>query len=344
MPRAHPARPAPARSPAARRRSSERSGIGALGQLLQAGADQRIDFSALAEPTRRNGNRAERLGPAIAKIDQRRNRVGRQTIPRYRKARAGRGRLRGDRQSSDLVAQFVDDARGEFRPDTFGARQHRLVLGEDREGQRLGRHRRQDRQRQPRADALDGRQQAKPVTLGGIDKAVKMDVVFADMGLDQQPSRGPGQQLAQGAGRAEREIADATDIDDRAIRGNRVENAGELGDHRVSLHRRTVPAWWAWQIATASASAASASAMTQPGNSRRTIICTCPFSAWPAPTTDFLTMFAEYSATGRPRSAGASSTTPRATPSFKVEAGFLLTKVSSTAASSGRNSSSTAII
>ena len=61
------------------------------------------------------------------------------------------------------------------------------------------------------------------------------------------------------------------------------------------------------------------------------------FSAWPAPTTDFLTRLAEYSATGSPRSAGASSTTPRATPSFKVEAGFLLTKVSSTAASSGRN-------
>ena len=36
------------------------------------------------------------------------------------------------------------------------------------------------------------------------------------------------------------------------------------------------------------------------------------------------------------RSAGASSTTPRAWPSFRVEAGFLLTKVSSTAASSGR--------
>ena len=48
---------------------------------------------------------------------------------------------------------------------------------------------------------------------------------------------------------------------------------------------------------------------------------------------------AEYSATRRPRSAGASNTTPRATPSFKVEAGFLLTKVSSTAASSGRKRS-----
>ena len=35
-------------------------------------------------------------------------------------------------------------------------------------------------------------------------------------------------------------------------------------------------------------------------------------------------MLAEYSATGTPRSAGASSTTPRATPSLNVEAGVLV--------------------
>ena len=49
-------------------------------------------------------------------------------------------------------------------------------------------------------------------------------------------------------------------------------------------------------MATASASAASAAPISQPGRIRRTIICTCVFSAWPAPTTDFLTRLAEYSA------------------------------------------------
>src|SRR5580700_3068384 len=344
MPRARPARPARARSPAARRRSPERSGIGILGQFLQTGSDQRIDFGALAEPPRRHGNRAERLGPAIAKIDQRRNRVSRQTVLKRRAARRGRRHLRDDREPADLVAQFVDDASGEFRPDTLGTRQHRLVLSEDRQVQPLRRHRRQDRQGQPSADALHGCQQPKPVALGSIDKAVEMDMVLADMGLDQQARRGAGQQLAQGASRAEGKIADAADINDRAVRGDRVENAAKLGDHRASLHRCTVPAWWAWQIATASASAASGSAMAHPGNRRRTIICTCPFSAWPAPTTDFLTMFAEYSATGSPRSAGAKRTTPRATPSFRVETGFLLTKVSSTAASSGWKRSMISVI
>src|SRR5271170_5138418 len=83
--------------------------------------------------------------------------------------------------------------------------------------------------------------------------------------------------------------------------------------------------------------------MTLPGKRRRTISWTCSFPAWPAPTTDFLIRLAEYSATGTPRSAGASSTTPRATPSFNVEAAFLLTKLSSTAASSGRKRSRTAV-
>ena len=42
-----------------------------------------------------------------------------------------------------------------------------------------------------------------------------------------------------------------------------------------------------------------------------------------------------YSATRRPSRAGASRTAPRACPSFNVERGFSLTKVSSTAASEG---------
>ena len=48
------------------------------------------------------------------------------------------------------------------------------------------------------------------------------------------------------------------------------------------------------------------------GNSRRTIICTCAFSAPPVPTTASFTDLAAYSVTGTPTSAGASSATPRA--------------------------------
>ena len=88
--------------------------------------------------------------------------------------------------------------------------------------------------------------------------------------------------------------------------------------------------------ANASASAASAPLKSAAGNRIFTIICTCAFSAWPDPTTDFLMRFAAYSPTGRPRLAGVISTTPRACPSCSAERAPAETKVSSTAASSGR--------
>ena len=100
--------------------------------------------------------------------------------------------------------------------------------------------RRQDRQRQPRADPLHRRQQAEPVALGGVDKAVEVDVVLADMRLDQQPRRAAGRrQPADRPGRAEGEIADPADIDDRAVRSDLLEDAGELGDHRAGPRRKS---------------------------------------------------------------------------------------------------------
>ena len=57
----------------------------------------------------------------------------------------------------------------------------------------------------------------------------------------------------------------------------------------------------------------------------RTIACTCSLSAPPVPTTARFTAFAPYSATGRPASAGASSATPRAWPSFSVARRLRLT-------------------
>ena len=74
----------------------------------------------------------------------------------------------------------------------------------------------------------------------------------------------------------------------------------------------------------------------RPVVSVRTIMPICALAVWPAPTTDFLTRLAAYSATGSPARAGASSTTPRARPSFSVLWGLRLTKVSSMAAASGR--------
>ncbi len=84
-----------------------------------------------------------------------------------------------------------------------------------------------------RADALHRRQQAERVALGLVDEAVEVDVVLADMRLDEKPRRlADGRQQAQRARRAEHEIADAADIDDDAVGAAAVDDAGQLGDHR----------------------------------------------------------------------------------------------------------------
>src|ERR1700677_343473 len=95
-------------------------------------------------------------------------------------------------------------------------------------------------------------------------------------------------------------------------------------------------------MATASASAASGDFGSALGSRIFSIIKIWFLSAWPAPTTVFLTWFGAYSATGIPNIAGASIATPRAWPSFSVATPSLLTKVCSTAASTGRKPPSTA--
>src|SRR5665213_1797673 len=94
-------------------------------------------------------------------------------------------------------------------------------------------------------------------------------------------------------------------------------------------------------MAIASASAASADFGSAFGSRIFSITRIWFLSAWPAPTTVFLTWFGAYSATAIPNIAGASIATPRAWPSFRVATPSLLTKVCSTAASTGLKSPST---
>ena len=77
-------------------------------------------------------HRGEGLGPAIAKIDQRRDRVGDRAVSgddrrgaTVSSVRAGRF---GHHQSGGFILQFVDDPLGQFRADSVGAGQEGLVL------------------------------------------------------------------------------------------------------------------------------------------------------------------------------------------------------------------------
>src|SRR5438445_4913218 len=92
-------------------------------------------------------------------------------------------------------------------------------------------------------------------------------------------------------------------------------------DHRATASlSATLWRWWAWVIAIASASAASAVFGSALGRSTPSITRIWFLSAWPAPTTVFVTWFGAYSATVMPYTAGASIATPRAWPSFRVAA------------------------
>ena len=107
----------------------------------------------------------------------------------------------------------------------------------------------------------------------------------------------------------------------------------------VATFNTALVRWCACVTAIASASAASSDCGSAFGSSTPIIMRICAFSAWPAPTMVFFTRFGAYSATSRPAFAGTSIAMPRAWPSFSVATASRLTKVSSTAASSGRNSS-----
>src|SRR5215471_21675760 len=139
----------------------------------------------------------------------------------------------------------------------------------------------------------------------------------------------------QRAGRAMHLIADAADVEDDEVLAVAVDDAFELPDHFACILSATLWRWCACVTAIASASAASSDCGSAFGKSTLTIMRICTFSQWPAPTIVFFTRFGAYSATGKPASAGTNMAIPRAWPSLRVAAASRLTKVASTAASSG---------
>ena len=107
-----------------------------MAKLLKPHPDQRLDRGAVTEPARRRGNRTVGFGAGDIQVFERGNRIG--DCPRDANGadgrtcrRCGLGRC-GNSNSSDLVAQFVDDARGKPRPDPVGTRQRSPVLRGDR--------------------------------------------------------------------------------------------------------------------------------------------------------------------------------------------------------------------
>ena len=148
-----------------------------------------------------------------AEIGERRQRIGRGTPGGDR-----RGTGRADRDRTDLVLQFVDDPHRQLGADAVGAGNHRLVAARDRPAQFDRVEHRQDRQRDPAADALDPGQQPEPVALGGGGEAEQGDRILAHLHFGEQQRRFADRpDRRQCPRRGLDEIADPADIDHQMV-------------------------------------------------------------------------------------------------------------------------------
>ena len=98
--------------------------------------------------------------------------------------------------------------------------------------QRIGRQHGQDRERKARPHALNRRQQAEGIAFSGLEKSIKVDVIFANVGLDVEAhDAARPRSRRQGPRRAEHEIAHPADIENDTVGGNRLDSSSQLGDH-----------------------------------------------------------------------------------------------------------------
>src|SRR5579863_8424082 len=332
-------------------------------ELPQGLANQCRGIGRLAQTPACAFNRIGRLGAAIAQSQERGDGILRRhrpldsrptgTIPRRRIGQRERSR--------QFLFQLGHEAARKTGPDPGRAADLRLVLSRNRRREIFRAQSALDGKRHFGADPLHGLKQTKPFVLRLGEESIEPDRILAHLGFDCEFHGVANMKMGERAGRTLHHIANAMHIEDDEILADHIDDATELADHRArSQLSSAAPAMTAraasaktcavtaaaerkraWVIATASASAASGekSSAATPchlGSRTFTIMATCAFSAWPAPTTVFLTRLAAYSTTGSPASAGTTSATPRACPSFKVAFASRFMKTSSIAASIGR--------
>ena len=203
-----------------------------LGQLLQAGADQRLDRGALA--LRRGGaaDRRQRFAAAIAEVDQ-----GRDGAARSRRRRQPPGRTCAGR-----AAPASSPARRSFsslrmRPASRGPTPFARVSAAlswlttaraSSSGVSTESTPSATRAPTPCTCCSTRNQLRSPA----IRKAVQHDALGPDLGLDVQIERlaGPGQGR-EGAHRAVHQIADAADVDHQMVGALRIQEAAQPRDH-----------------------------------------------------------------------------------------------------------------
>ena len=154
-----------------------------------------------------------------------------------------------------------------------------MILERDRAAKLGGGRARDDGEGDLGADPADGEQLGEELALGGVDEAVELQRVLADVQERLHDDLAAALGAAQHPGRRGDEVADAVDVEQEAVRAAARGRAAEAGDHETI---RASGGIRAWQIATASASASCEVAGSSSSESSiLTMRCTCPFSACP---------------------------------------------------------------
>src|SRR5262249_852780 len=154
----------------------------------------------------------------------------------------------------ELLLQLEHDALGRLLADARDRLEARRVLERDRAPKLGDRRARDDRERDLRADAVDGQELDEQLALARLGKTVELQRVLANVQVRVERDLLGAVGLAYGARRRRAEIATAADVEDEAVARGRPRPAAQARDHAEPTFRSGGAS--AWQIATASASAA----------------------------------------------------------------------------------------
>ena len=152
----------------------------------------------------------------------------------------------------DLLLQLEHDALRRLLADPRDRLEPRVILERDRPSQLRRGRAGDDRERDLRADPADREQLREELALRGVDEAVELQRVLADVEERLDRDLAPALGAPQHAGRRRDEVADAVDVEQEPVRAATGRRAAQPGDHEAIRASGGINAW---QIATASASA-----------------------------------------------------------------------------------------
>src|SRR5690606_14892831 len=254
--------------------------------------DQLLHGGGFAEPLAGEGGAPLRLGRPVAEGLQ-----GQQKLVAGARRRRNGCRLlvRGADEKRESFAQVHHQPLRGLLAHAGKLAQARQIAGDDGGGDVAGLAAGEDAEGHARADALHTQQLVKEHLLQLADKAVELDGILANGGMDAQ-GRLRAHGMARGGGiGAQDQVTDTTHVEHQALGATLHHRAVQPRDHGATSRKR---ARWMWQMAAASASQACSSPGSFTPSKSATMRLTCSLAARPLPVTARLISEGAYSCTG----------------------------------------------